>query len=158
MDSERFDGLVRALAGARSRRGFVRALAASAGIVALGRKAVAPAPVEAGGCYGYGCPCATSDTCADALVCCGNACVTSGECGGYCVADGGACPGWCNLGDQCSGCCNGFCAAYGGCTGYYYAEAGGVCSLSDPMACGPGLTCCPSHRHPHGEGRCQDSC
>ena len=157
MDPVRFDRLTRALGTGCSRRSVLGRVAALASAM-VAAKAAAPAPAEAGACYGYGCPCASDDSCADALVCCGNSCVTSGECGGSCVGDGGACPSWCSLGDQCSGCCNGFCAAYGGCTSYYYGGAGGVCSLSDPMSCGPGLTCCPAHRHPHGEGRCQDAC
>ena len=40
----------------------------------------------------------------------------------------------------------------------YYSQAGGDCSLADPTACAPGLTCCPVSGGDASDGVCQDSC
>src|SRR5690348_16559571 len=77
MDPSRFDRWTRAVAATRSRRATLRGLAAL-GVAALaGRHLAAAPPVAAGGCAGFGCPCADASTCIDGLVCCGNSCQTS---------------------------------------------------------------------------------
>ena len=162
MDASRFDRWTRSLAGHRTRRSALRA-AAAAGAVALGLGAVradgtGPAPVAAGGCAGFGCPCSDSSTCVSGLVCCGNSCQTSGYCEMACAGTGSPCPTSCGQGAACTGCCGGFCAGYGACTTLYYAYQGGACSLADPTACAPGLTCCPTLGGDAADGVCQDSC
>ena len=94
----------------------------------------------------------------EGLVCCGNSCNTSGNCGLNCTGTGDACPATCSQGEPCADCCGGFCAAYGACTTLYYSQAGGACSLADPTACAPGLTCCPIYGGDPSDGVCQDSC
>ncbi len=159
MDGQAFDRLARAVAGVRSRRSLGR-LVAAAGLAAVGGRA--RQDVAEAACAGYGCPCASGDQCVDGLVCCpygpqGNMCATAEDCGLYCAATGDACPPVCEFGEPCSACCEGFCAHYGGCTSLYYSDEGGPCSLADPTACAPGLTCCPRRRR-HNEGVCRDWC
>jgi hypothetical protein len=142
-----------------SRRSVLRALTALAATAVAGRNVLpAPQPAAAGGCAGFGCPCSDDSTCVDGLVCCGNSCNTSGNCGLTCTGTGSSCPASCSQGEACDDCCEGFCAGYGACTTIYYSQAGGDCSLSDPTACAPGLTCCPTSGGDASDGVCQDSC
>jgi hypothetical protein len=158
MDPRRFDRWTKAVAATGSRRAALRGLAAL-GVAALaGRRFALPSPAAAGGCAGFGCPCADSSTCIDGLVCCGNSCQTSGYCGMACTGTGGGCPTSCTPGQPCADCCGGFCAGYGGCTTIYYSYEGGACSLSDPTACAPGLTCCPTPGGDAADGVCHDVC
>ena len=158
MDPMRFDGWTRTFAANRSRRFALRTLAAMsvAGIVGWFR--AVPKPVAADGCAGFGCPCSDDSTCVDGLVCCGNSCSTSGNCGLTCTGTGDPCPSSCSLGEPCADCCEAFCASAGSCTTLYYSQAGGACSLADPTACAPGLTCCPISGGDPSDGVCQDSC
>jgi hypothetical protein len=158
MDASRFDRLTRLAARSGSRRSTLRALAVLAATALGGGKLIAPHPVAADGCAGFGCPCTDSSTCVDGLVCCGNSCNTSGNCGLNCTGTGDACPASCSFGAACADCCEGFCTNNGACTTIYYSQAGGACSLSDPTACAPGLTCCPSSGGDASDGVCQDSC
>ncbi|MFN8593546.1 MAG: hypothetical protein U0031_18965 [Thermomicrobiales bacterium] len=157
MDATRFDRFTRTVAATRSRRSTLRAIVAL-GAAALAGVRLTATPVAASGCAGFGCPCSDSSTCVEGLVCCGNSCNTSGNCGLNCTGTGDACPASCSQGEPCADCCGGFCAAYGGCTTIYYSQAGGACSLADPTACAPGLTCCPTYGGDPSDGVCQDSC
>jgi hypothetical protein len=161
MDGARFDAVIRTLARAAgagsSRRSALRTLAAVASAAVLGKAAV-PRPVTATGCAGFGCPCSGDDNCLAGLVCCGNACETSGYCGLTCTGTGDACPAACSFGEACADCCGGFCTSSGACTTIYYAYEGGACSLADPTACAPGLTCCPTAGGDASDGVCQDNC
>ncbi|MCD6028140.1 MAG: hypothetical protein K0S78_314 [Thermomicrobiales bacterium] len=158
MDPSRFDRWTRSLTMHRSRRSTLRGLLAlGAATFGFGRIAV-PQPVAATGRAGFGCPCSDDSTCVEGLVCCGNSCNTSGNCGLNCTGTGDACPASCSQGEPCADCCGGFCASYGGCTTIYHSQAGGACSLADPTACAPGLTCCPTSGGDSSDGVCQDSC
>ncbi len=163
MDGERFDTLARTFGRATmrvkgSRRVALRGLLGLGAAAAVGRAVTSPAPAGATGCAGFGCPCADSSSCLDGLVCCGNACETSGYCGLTCTGTGDACPASCGFGEACADCCGGFCTANGACTTIYYSYEGGACSLSDPTACAPGLTCCPTQGGDAADGICQDNC
>jgi hypothetical protein len=157
MDPTRFDRWTRAVAATRSRRAALRAIFGF-GATALAGPRLTPAPVAADGCAGFGCPCSDSSTCVDGLVCCGNSCNTSGNCGLNCTGTGDPCPASCSQGEPCADCCEGFCTSSGACTTIYYSQAGGACSLADPTACAPGLTCCPILGGDPSDGVCQDSC
>ncbi len=158
MDGVRFDRMARRVARLQSRRSVVRALAAAGVALLSGGRFIAPPAAVAGGCAGFGCPCSDDSTCVEGLVCYDNSCNTSGNCGLNCTGTGDACPSSCSQGEPCADCCGGFCAAYGGCTTIYYSQAGGDCSLADPTACAPGLTCCPIQGGDASDGVCQDSC
>jgi hypothetical protein len=157
MDPTRFDRWTRAIAATRSRRATLRTIIGLGAVAAVGAR-LTPAPVAAGGCAGFGCPCSDSSTCVDGLVCCGNSCNTSGNCGLNCTGTGDPCPASCSQGEPCADCCAGFCTSSGACTTIYYSQAGGDCSLADPTACAPGLTCCPTPGGDPSDGVCQDSC
>lgn len=157
MDPMRFDRLARFVATSDSRRSVLRRMAAFGAVVAGGRLATAQ-PAAADGCAGFGCPCSDDSTCVDGLICCGNSCNTSGNCGLNCTGTGDACPASCSFGEACDDCCEGFCTNNGACTTIYYSQEGGACSLSDPTACAPGLTCCPTQGGDASDGVCQDSC
>ena len=158
MDPRDFDRWTRGVRSG-SRRSVLRALTALAATAVAGHKVLpTPQPAAAGGCAGFGCPCSDDSTCVDGLVCCGNSCNTSGNCGLTCTGTGTACPATCSQGEPCADCCGGFCAGYGACTTLYYSQAGGDCSLADPTACAPGLTCCPVYGGDPSDGVCQDSC
>ena len=158
MDSSRFDRWTRSFARHSSRRAALRGLAALGAAALAGRQLAAAPPAAADGCAGFGCPCSDSSTCVDGLVCCGNSCNTSGNCGLTCTGTGTACPASCSFAEPCADCCEGFCTNSGACTTIYYSQAGGDCSLADPTACAPGLTCCPVSGGDASDGVCQDSC
>lgn len=158
MDPMRFDRLTRLVATSNSRRSVLRRLAALSAAVIAGGRIAAPRSVVADGCAGFGCPCSDDSTCVDGLVCCGNSCNTSGNCGLNCTGTGDPCPASCSFGEACDDCCAGFCTSSGACTTIYYSQEGGACSLADPTACAPGLTCCPSLGGDPSDGVCQDSC
>jgi hypothetical protein len=158
MHSSRFDRWTRTLAATRSRRSALRALGALTAAALAKRHLAGPQSAAADGCAGFGCPCADDSTCVEGLVCCGNSCSTSGNCGLTCTGTGDACPASCSFGEPCADCCEGFCTSSGACTTIYYSQEGGDCSLSDPTACAPGLTCCPTSGGDAADGVCQDSC
>jgi hypothetical protein len=157
MDPIEFDRWARTVASARSRRDVMRTALVAVTIFG-GKTLISPRAASADGCAGFGCPCSDDSTCVDGLVCCGNSCNTSGNCGLTCTGTGSSCPASCSQGDACADCCEGFCAADGACTTIYYSQAGGACSLADPTACAPGLTCCPTAGGDPSDGVCQDSC
>lgn len=158
MDPMRFDRITRAVAVTGTRRSALRALTALGAALIAGGRLVTPRSASADGCAGFGCPCSDTSNCVDGLVCCGNSCNTSGNCGLNCTGTGDACPASCTFGAACDACCEGFCTNNGACTTIYYSQAGGACSLSDPTACAPGLTCCPSQGGDAADGVCKDSC
>ena len=158
MHPSRFDRWTRAFAATRSRRSALRALGALGAAAVAAPHLAASRPVSAGACAGFGCPCSDDSNCLEGLVCCGNSCSTSGNCGDICTGTGDACPASCSFGEACADCCEGFCTSSGACTTIYYSQEGGACSLSDPTACAPGLTCCPTSGGDAADGVCQDSC
>jgi hypothetical protein len=157
MDSISFDRWARQVARMQSRRATLRALLA-AGLLAATGSRLETRNVAADGCAGFGCPCSDDSSCVDGLVCCGNSCSTSGNCGMTCTGTGDPCPASCSQASPCADCCEGFCTNSGACTTIYYSQAGGDCSLADPTACAPGLTCCPNPGGDPSDGVCQDSC
>ena len=158
MQASRFDRWARLVAGNQSRRATLRALLAAGAAAVAGRQLVGPRAALADGCAGFGCPCSDDSTCVEGLVCCGNSCNTSGNCGLNCTGTGDSCPASCSFGEPCDDCCEGFCTNSGACTTIYYSQEGGDCSLADPTACAPGLTCCPTPGGDASDGVCQDSC
>ncbi len=156
MDPRSFDRWTRGIAAVQSRRTALGALAALGAALFTGARMATP--TSATGCAGFGCPCSDDSTCVDGLVCCGNSCNTSGNCGLNCTGTGDPCPASCSQGEPCADCCAGFCTSSGACTTIYYSQAGGACSLADPTACAPGLTCCPTSGGDASDGVCQDSC
>lgn len=157
MDPFSFDRWTRRVATVQSRRSTLRTLLA-VGAAAVAGSRLTSVPVAADGCAGFGCPCSDDSSCVAGLVCCGNSCNTSGNCGLTCTGTGDACPASCSFGQPCADCCAGFCTNSGACTTIYYSQAGGACSLADPTACAPGLTCCPTAGGDPSDGVCQDSC
>jgi hypothetical protein len=158
MDPKSFDRWTRGVAGPPSRRSLLRSLLALGAVAFTGGRVVVPRRAAATGCAGFGCPCSDDSNCVEGLVCCGNSCNTSGNCGLVCTGTGSACPASCSFASPCADCCAGFCTNNGACTSIYYSQAGGACSLSDPTACAPGLTCCPTLGGDAADGVCQDSC
>jgi len=158
MDSYRFDRWTRSFARYRSRRSVLRGLTGLGASAFAARRLAASPTALATGCAGFGCPCSDDSTCVDGLVCCGNSCNTSGNCGLICTGTGDPCPAACSFASPCAACCAGFCTNNGACTTIYYSQAGGACSLADPTACAPGLTCCPIVGGDAADGVCQDSC
>jgi hypothetical protein len=81
-----------------------------------------------------------------------------GYCGQTCTGTGDACPAACSFGEGCADCCADVCASSGAGAAIDYEDEGGACSLSDPTACAPGLTCCPTPGGDAADGICKDTC